>query len=229
MTSNKGQLFLVPTPIGNMADITQRAIEILGEVDLIACEDTRRSGQLLKKLNIKKKLISYHEYNEQARTRQLSKIIDSGASVAVITDSGSPGISDPAYRVVRMAIDNDLPITALPGATAIIPALTASGLPTDRFFFEGFLPFKSAARKKRIGELQELAHTLVIFESPHRVLKTLADLLEILGDRQAAAAREISKLHEQFVRGSLAEIGKHFADTKPRGEFVLVVAGKSKK
>jgi 16S rRNA (cytidine1402-2'-O)-methyltransferase len=208
-----------------MGDISPRAVEVLGSVDIVACEDTRQSGQLLKKLEIKKRLISYHDFNESARAQQIVARVRGGANVAVITDAGSPGISDPAYRMVRAAIENDLPLVALPGPCAIIPGLTASGLPTDRFFFEGFLSNKSAARKKRLASLAEMEHTLVFYESPHRVQKTLADMLEVLGDREACLAREISKKFEEYLRGSLQSLVGRLKGRSIKGEIVLVVAG----
>lgn len=226
MAPHPGKIYLVPTPIGNMGDFTERAKEVLSDVALVACEDTRVSGSLLKKLDIKKKLISYHEFNETARAEQLAQMVAEGQSVAVVTDAGSPGISDPAYRIVRAAVDNGLEIVALPGPCAIIPALTASGLPTDRFFFEGFLSNKSAARKRRLEQLQELEHTLVFYESPHRVKKTLADILEVLGDRPACLAREISKKFEEYIRGNISDIIGRIGDRNIKGEIVLVVGGK---
>jgi 16S rRNA (cytidine1402-2'-O)-methyltransferase len=225
MADKQGKLYLVPTPIGNMGDVSARAREVLSQVELIACEDTRHSGAFLKKLEIKTRMISYHEFNERSRADQITNRIRDGESVAVITDGGSPGISDPAYRVVRAAIEAGIEIEPLPGPTAIIPALTASGLPTDRFFFEGFLPPKSAARKNRLEKISPFEHTLVFYESPHRVAKSLGDMLEVLGDRQACLAREISKKFEQFVRGSLSELVLQFADRNVKGEIVLVVAG----
>jgi len=225
----QGKIYLVPTPIGNMDDITKRAIKILEDVDLIACEDTRHSGLLLKKLGIKKRLISYHNFNEESRSHQLIQFINEGLSVGVITDAGSPGISDPAYRVVKTAIDNNIEVIPLPGATAIIPALTASGLPCDRFFFEGFLPNKSGARKKRLTALQDLPHTLVFYESPHRIEKTLNDLLEIFGDRDMCLARELTKKFEQFMRGTVNEVLAWVQQKKIKGEIVLVVEGQRNK
>lgn len=226
MESSKGKVYLVPTPIGNLSDITARAVEVLKEVDVIACEDTRHSGGLLAKLGIKKRLLSYHDFNETARARQLLDIINEGKSVAVVTDAGSPGISDPAYRVVRIAIENDIEIIPLPGPSALIPALTASGLPTDRFFFEGFLPHKGGARANRLSELKDLEHTLVFYESPHRIGKTLQAILEVLGDRDICLAREISKKFEQFLRGPVSEILAIIEKKPPKGEIVLVVAGR---
>ena len=229
MESSKGKIFLVPTPIGNMGDITRRAVEVLEEVDIVACEDTRHSGSLLKKLGLKKKLISYHNFNETARAGQLITKILEGMSVAVITDGGSPGISDPAFRIVRAAIEGGVDVVPLPGATAIVPALTASGLPTDRFFFEGFLPPKSTARKKRLQKLSELAHTLVFYEAPHRVEKTLSDICEVLGQRKMCLAREISKKFEEFRRGTTDEVLEQVKQHPVKGEIVLVVAGLTKK
>lgn len=229
MSDLPGTIYLVPTPIGNMGDMTPRAVEVLAAVDLVACEDTRTSGGLLKKLGLKKKLVSYHEFNEANRARRLVEAVQSGQSVAVITDGGSPGISDPAYRVVRAAIEHGLNVVALPGPCAIIPALTASGLPTDRFFFEGFLSNKTTARKKRLTALGKCPHTLVFYESPHRIHKTLADMLATLGDREAAVAREISKKFEENVRGSLSQIIEQLSSRTVKGEIVIVVAGNDRK
>ncbi len=225
MTVQPGKIYLVPTPIGNMSDMTERALEVLAEVAVVACEDTRVTGSLLKKLNLKKKLISYHDFNEIERAAQLAQAVTEGQSVAVVTDAGSPGISDPAYRIVRAAVEHNLEIVALPGPCAIIPAVTASGLPTDRFFFEGFLSNKSAARKRRLEKLETFEHTLVFYESPHRVHKALANMLEVLGDRQACLAREISKKFEEYIRGCVSEIIEQIKDRKIKGEIVLVVAG----
>lgn len=229
MAEQSGTLYLIPTPVGNLEDITQRALRILREVDLIACEDTRHSGRLLKQFDIEKRLTSYHDFNEQKRSSQLLDALRNGESVAVVTDAGSPGISDPAYRVVRAAIDAGVEVVALPGATSVIPALTASGLPTDRFFFEGFLPHKSGARRTRLGQLAELEHTLLFFESPFRVEKTLSDMRDTLGDRQACVAREISKLHEEYLRGSLSEIISRISGKNVKGEIVIVVGGFDRK
>lgn len=222
-----GRLYLVPTPIGNLDDITSRALVVLREVDLVACEDTRVSGKLLSKFDIKKKLISYHEFNERQRAGELTERLQSGQSIAVVTDAGSPGISDPAYRVVKAAIDAGLSVVPLPGPSALIPALAGSGLPTDRFFFEGFLPHKSGARQTRLTKLAELEHTLVFYESPHRVQKSLQAMLEALGDRPACLAREISKRFEEFIRGNLSEIIEQISHRTIKGEIVLVVAGSS--
>lgn len=220
-----GTLYLVPTPIGNLDDITQRALRVLSDVDLVACEDTRHSGQLLKQFAIAKPLVSYHEFNERARSGRLVEELAAGKSVAVITDAGTPGISDPAYRIVRAAIEAGIPIVPLPGPSALLPALTASGLPTDRFFFEGFLPVKSGARRNRLVSLAEFPHTLVFYESPHRIGKCLADMADVLGGRNACLAREISKKFEEFLRGTLPELAALTAERPLKGEIVLVVAG----
>ncbi|MCP4569597.1 MAG: 16S rRNA (cytidine(1402)-2'-O)-methyltransferase [FCB group bacterium] len=225
MTDNPGKLYLVPTPVGNLDDITQRALKVLAEVDLVACEDTRRSGQLLSHFGLHKKKISYFEHNESRRTPQIIAALNEGQSVAVISDGGSPGLSDPAYRLVNAAVNEDIPVEALPGATALIPALTASGLPTDRFFFEGFLPVKSGKRLRRLEQLKGYPHTLVIYESVHRIKKTLAAIAEVFGERPICLAREISKLHEEYLRGSAGEVAAQFEDRTPKGEFVIVITG----
>lgn len=229
MESEPGKLYLVPTPIGNLEDITQRALRVLGEVDLVACEDTRTTGQLLFHYGIKKKLISYHEYNERRQAGSLANEIAEGKSVAVVTDAGTPGISDPAYRIVRASIDAGIEVIALPGASALLPALTASGLPTDRFHYEGFLSPKTSARKRRIEELRDYKHTLVFYESPHRLVKCLEDMREVLGDRPVCVAREISKKFEEFSRGTLSEVIGSFKSRAVKGEIVIVVAGDNPK
>jgi len=225
----KGKLYLVPTPIGNLHDITRRALETLESSEMIACEDTRISGKLLAHFGIKKKLLSYHDFNEEKQVPKILKIILSGGNVSVITDAGSPGISDPAYRIIRSAIENDIIISPLPGPNALIPALTGSGLPPDRFFFEGFLPNKKSARKNRLEKLKELKHTLVFYESPHRIQKAVADALEVLGDRPACIAREISKIYEEYIRGTLSEILDNISSRKMRGEMVLIIEGTKRK
>lgn len=216
---------MVPTPIGNMSDITSRVKDTLSSVDLIACEDTRVSGRLLKAIDIKKPMISYHDFNERRQSLRLLETLLDGQSVAVISDAGSPGISDPAYRVVKIAIDNNIEVVALPGPNSIIPALTASGLPTDRFFFEGFLQHRSAARQNRLQQLKNLNHTLVFFESPHRIAKMLADLLNIFGNRRICLSREISKMFEEHLRGTVSEIIELITERPRKGEMVVVVAG----
>jgi len=224
-TVNKGKLFLVPTPVGNLNDITIRALDVLKKVDLIACEDTRRSGQLLQHFGIATKKISYFEHNETKRIPQILELLHNGSSVAVISDGGSPGLSDPAYRIVAAAIEDGIVVEALPGANALIPALTASGLPTDRFFFEGFLPVKPGRRRRRLEQLRDYPHTLLIYESVHRIKKTLADIAEVFTDRPICIAREISKIHEAYYRGTASEAANALRDEELRGEFVIVIAG----
>jgi 16S rRNA (cytidine1402-2'-O)-methyltransferase len=218
-------LYLVSTPIGNLEDITLRALRVLKEVDLIACEDTRRTRRLLDHFGISKPVISYHEHNELRRAAELSERLSRGESIALVTDAGTPGISDPAYRIVVAAIERGVTITPVPGATAIIAGLVASGLPTDSFLFAGFLPHKKKARRGRLDELKPERATLVFYEAPHRIRESLLDVLEILGDRQAAVARELTKLYEQFIRGAVSEIIAHFEANEPRGEMTLVIAG----
>jgi 16S rRNA (cytidine1402-2'-O)-methyltransferase len=224
MTS-PGRLYLVPTPVGNLQDITLRALEVLKEVDLIACEDTRRSGQLLAHFGIQKKKISFFEHNEIKRVPRILSVLKEGESVAVVSDGGSPGLSDPAYRLVNAAVEEGIVIEALPGASALIPALTASGLPTDRFFFEGFLPVKQGKRKKRLEQLYEYPHTLVMYESVHRIRKSLADISDIFDERPVCVGREISKMHEEYIRGTASELAAYFENKTPKGEFVIVIAG----
>ncbi len=218
-------LYLVSTPIGNLEDITLRALRALKEVDLIACEDTRRTRRLLDHFGIRKPTISYHEHNEPKRAAELADRLSRGESIALVTDAGTPGISDPAYRIVVAAIERGVTVTPVPGATAIIAGLVASGLPTDSFMFAGFLPTKKRARRARLEELKSERATLVFYEAPHRIRESLLDVREILGDRRAAIARELTKLHEQFIRGAVSEIIMHFAANEPRGEMTLVIAG----
>lgn len=219
-----GTLFVVATPIGNLGDITQRAIKTLSEVDLIACEDTRHTQKLLNHFGIQTKTISYHEHNEKHRTEQLIEKLKSGNSIAVVSDAGSPAISDPGFRLVRSAIDNDINVVPIPGPSALISALTVAGLPTDEFFFAGFLPAKSSARRTRLQELQPIPATLVFYEAPHRLATTLKDSLDILGEREAVVARELTKLHETLKRGKLSQLVEHYSATEePRGEIVLLI------
>jgi len=218
-----GTLYLVATPIGNLADITHRALDILRKVSLIACEDTRHTRKLLQHYGIETKTISYHEHNEQQRARELVQTLHDGNDVAVVSDAGTPSISDPGYRLVRAAIENDIPVVPVPGPSALISALVAAGLPTDEFFFGGFLPAKSNARRTRLNELRSVPGTLVFYEAPHRLAETLNDALEILGEREAAVARELTKLHEEIKRGRLSELANHYATEEPRGEIVLLI------
>jgi len=219
-----GTLYLIATPIGNLEDITQRAVRLLGEVDLIACEDTRHTKKLLNHYGINTKTVSYHEHNERERALELIERLKSGADVAVVSDAGTPGISDPGFRLARIAIDNDVHVVPVPGASALISALVASGLPTDEFFFGGFLPARSGARRTRLAELRLLPATLIFYEGPHRIAATLKDAKEILGERQAVVARELTKMHEEIARGSLSELAVRFSSAEnARGEMVLII------
>jgi len=221
-------LFLVPTPVGNLEDITLRALRVLREVDLIACEDTRTSGHLLNHHDVDTPTTSYHEHNEHEKTPELITRMRAGRDIALISDAGSPGISDPGFYLARACWDEGIEVQALPGPTALIPALTASAIPSHRFVFEGFLP-KKKGRQTRLDALATEPRTLVIYESPHRLLRTLDDLIEHLGaDRQAAVARELTKKYEEIERGTLNEVRSYFAGyTKVRGECVIVVHGAS--
>ena len=211
-----------------MEDMTLRAIRVLKEVDLVLAEDTRTSGILLKHFDIKNQLMSHHKFNEHGTSAAVIDRLLAGQNVALISDAGTPGISDPGFFLVREAVRAGVEVQTLPGATAVIPALVSSGLPCDRFVFEGFLPQKKG-RQSRIEALRDEVRTMVFYESPYRVLKTLQQLSEVFGgNRQASACREISKVHEESVRGSLQELIEHFTQTEPRGEFVIVVAGRQK-
>lgn len=220
-----GLLYVVPTPVGNLEDMTFRAIRVLKEADLILAEDTRTSGILLKHFEIKNAMQSHHKFNEHQTVESVVNRIKGGQTVALISDAGTPGISDPGFLVVRECIRNGIEVQCLPGATAFVPALVASGLPCEKFCFEGFLPQKKG-RATRLKALQDEPRTMVFYESPYRLVKTLTQLAETFGaDRNASVAREISKVHEESVRGTLAELAAHFTETGPRGEIVIVVAG----
>ena len=219
-----GTLYLVATPIGNLADITHRALQVLKDVDLIACEDTRHTHKLLQHYGITTKTISYHEHNEQQRTAHLIDLLKQGSDVAVVSDAGTPAISDPGFRLVRAAIENDVVVVPVPGPSALISALVAAGLPTDEFFFAGFLPPRTNARRTRLGELKTVPGTLIFYEAPHRLAGTLKDAYEILGEREAVVARELTKLHEEIKRGRLSELASFYVDEEnPRGEIVVVI------
>jgi 16S rRNA (cytidine1402-2'-O)-methyltransferase len=219
------KLFLVPTPIGNLEDITIRAIHVLKSVDLILAEDTRVSSKLLSHFEIQKPLWSYHQHNEHRSTDKVIEELQSGKDVAMITDAGTPGISDPGFFIVRATLEAEIEIETLPGATAFVPALVNSGLPCDRFVFEGFLPHKKG-RQTRLEEISQNKYTFILYESPHRLLKTLTQLAEKLGDEHlVSVSREISKVHEETVRGNLREIINHFTTNILKGEFVIVCAG----
>jgi len=221
-------LYIVPTPVGNMEDMTLRAIRILKEADVVLAEDTRTSGILLKHFDIKNHLLSHHKFNEHGTSAAVVERLLAGQTVALISDAGTPGISDPGFFLVREAVRAGIEVQTLPGATAFVPALVSSGLPCDRFVFEGFLPQKKG-RQTRLESLREEPRTMVFYESPFRLLKTLQQLAEVFGqERQASVCREISKVHEESARGSLQELVAHFTATPPKGEIVLVVAGKEK-
>ena len=224
--TDQGKLYIVPTPVGNLEDMTFRAIRILKEVDLILAEDTRTSGILLKHFDIKNALQSHHKFNEHKTVESVISRIKAGAHVALISDAGTPGISDPGFLIARECARNGIEVQCLPGATAFVPAVVASGLPNDRFCFEGFLPQKKG-RMTRLQALAEEHRTMIFYESPYRLVKTLTQLAECFGaDRQASVSREISKVHEETVRGTLDELVRHFTEQEPKGEIVLVVAGK---
>lgn len=218
-------LYLVPTPIGNLSDITLRAIEVLKEVDFILAEDTRTSGVLLKHLEVSKPLHAFHKHNEHKVLEKVIERLRSGETAALISDAGTPGISDPGFLMVRECVRENIDITCLPGPTAFIPALVCSGLPCDRFVFEGFLPHKKG-RQTRLKALAEESRTMVFYESPHRLLKTLTQFAEYFGpDRPASVSREISKVYEETIRGTLTELITHFETKGVKGEFVIVLAG----
>lgn len=221
-----GKLFIVPTPIGNLEDITLRAINVLKSCDVVLAEDTRTSRFLLKHFNIETRLHSHHKFNEHQATAHIVERLKAGEKIALISDAGTPAISDPGFFLVRACIQADVEIECLPGATAFVPALVESGLPNDRFCFEGFLPQKKG-RQTRLQALSTETRTMVFYESPYRVLKTLTQLAEYMGeDRKASVSREISKLYAQTIRGTLSELVTHFTTNEPKGEFVIVVAGK---
>jgi len=221
----KTQLFLVPTPIGNLEDITLRAINVLKSVDVILAEDTRTSGHLLKHLGITKPLQSYHIHNEHQTVQKIIARLLKGESMALVSDAGTPAVSDPGFLLVRECLKNNIVIECLPGPTAFVPALVNSGLPSDRFTFEGFLPHKKG-RQTRLNELKEEQRTMVFYESPHRLLKTLEQFREVFGpDRQASVSRELTKIYEETIRGTLPEIIAYFAEKSIKGEIVIVVSG----
>lgn len=221
-----GKLYLVPTPIGNLEDMTLRAIKVLKEVEVVLAEDTRTSGKLLKHFEINTPLQSHHMHNEHKQVDVLVQKMKDGATYALISDAGTPAISDPGFLLTRACVENDIEVECLPGATAFVPALVNSGLPNDRFVFEGFLPIKKG-RQTRLLELAEETRTLVFYESPHKLLKTLTHFAEYFGEeRPVSVSRELTKLYEETVRGTLAEVLEHFNNKAPKGEFVIVVGGK---
>lgn len=222
------KLYIVPTPIGNLDDITLRAVKVLQEVDFILAEDTRTSAFLLRHLGIEKKMYSHHKFNEHATVRMVAESIAEGRTVALVSDAGTPGISDPGFLLVRTCVEEGIEVETLPGATALIPALVQSGFPCDRFTFEGFLPQKKG-RMKRLEALRDEERTMIFYESPFRVVKCLEQLAEVFGaDRRMSVSREITKKFEQTVRGTIAEVADHFRAHEPKGEFVIVVEGRPK-
>ena len=223
----EGKLYIIPTPVGNLEDMTFRAIRLLKEVNLILAEDTRTTGILLKHFEIENKMQSYHKFNEHKAVERIVEMLKDGQDIALVSDAGTPGISDPGFLIARECAKEGVTVECLPGATALIPALVASGIPSDKFCFEGFLPQKKG-RQTRLKFLAEESRTIVLYESPHRVKKTLEQLAEYLGeDRYAASCREISKKFENIQRGTLKELISYFEANEPRGEFVLVVSGKN--
>ncbi len=223
-------LYVIPTPVGNLEDMTFRGVRLLQEADLVLAEDTRTSGKLLKHFEVATPMKSYHMHNEHKVVKELVEELKSKDSFALITDAGTPGISDPGYLLIKECIDNDIRVECLPGATAFVPALVSSGLPTNEFAFIGFIPVKKG-RQKKMKELEDETKTMIIYESPHKLLKTLHDFIAYVGeDRLVSVSRELSKLYEEHVRGTLREVIEHFEEKKPKGEFVIIVDGnKSKK
>ena len=218
-----GTLFLVATPIGNLKDISQRALETLQSVDIIACEDTRHSAKLLNAYGISKKLTSYHEHNENARSDEFIERLANGECVALISDAGTPVINDPGFRIVKKAREAGIGVVSIPGPVAFVNAAIVSGLPTDQLFFGGFLPSKKGERRRYLESVSSFPATLVFYESPHRLGKSLADCAEVLGPRDASVVRELTKLHEEVVSGTLTELAKRYADVAIKGEIVLVI------
>jgi len=221
----KGILYIVSTPIGNMKDISQRAFECLHAVETVACEDTRHTGLLLSRLGMKKSLVSYNDINARRKVSGLIEHLLQGRDLALVSDAGTPGVSDPAYRLVRAAVDAGIDIISIPGPSAILCALVVSGLPLDRFVFEGFLPQKGAKRDKAILSLKTEHHTIVLYESPHRIINLLERILELIGDREISVSRELTKLHEETVRGHVSVVLEKLKQKNPRGEYTVILHG----
>ena len=219
-----GTLYLVATPIGNLQDMSIRAIETLRRVDLIACEDTRHTRKLLNHFDITTRAVSYHEHNERDRADEFAGLLMAGKSIAAVSDAGTPNINDPGLAIVKKAIEIGAPVIPIPGPTAFVNALVVSGLPTDSFFFDGFLPSKKGERISRLQDLAEIPATLIFYEAPHRIAASIADCADVLGDRPAAVVRELTKVHEETVRGTLNELKKHFETAKVRGEIVICIS-----
>jgi 16S rRNA (cytidine1402-2'-O)-methyltransferase len=223
-----GTLFIVATPIGNLEDITQRALRVLREVDLVACEDTRHTQRLLNHFGIKTRTISYHEHNERERAEELCGLLASGKNIALVSDAGTPLVSDPGFRIVNAASERGFSVVAIPGAAAFVTALVASGMPADQFLFAGFLPARTNARRAKLETLREIPATLIFYEAPHRLAATLKDAVAVLGNRPAVVARELTKLHEEIVRGNLIDLTKRFSEQQlVRGEIVLIVGAEA--
>ena len=220
-----GKLFVVATPIGNLQDITFRAIETLKSAGLIACEDTRHTKKLLSHYNINTPTTSYFEYNKIQKGEQLLKLLQEGRDIALVSDSGTPGISDPGFNIVRLAIENNIQVVVIPGPSAIIAGIVLSGMPTDSFVFEGFLSPKPGKRRNELKALSQEKRTIVIYESPHRLLKTLKDILDVMGDRDIAVMRELTKVFEETLRLKASELLEHFTKNPPRGEFIIAIKG----
>jgi 16S rRNA (cytidine1402-2'-O)-methyltransferase len=227
--SSQGTLYIVSTPIGNMEDITLRALRILKEVDLIAAEDTRRTGLLLRHFEIQTSVTSYFEGNELKKRELILAKLKEGRNVALVSDAGTPGVSDPGFRLIQLAIESQIPIVPIPGPSAAITALSVSGLPTDAFFFKGFLPHKSKKRRDLLKQLEEVKETLIFYESPHRIFEALGDILEILGDREIVLTRELTKVYEEIIRGKVSDIQDQIGEKKLKGEITLVIEGKTRK
>ena len=223
-----GTLYIVATPIGNLEDITQRALRVLGEVDLVACEDTRHTQGLLNHFAIKTKTVSYHEHNERERAEELCLLLEAGKNIALVSDAGMPLVSDPGFRIVNAAIERNFSVVAIPGAAAFVTALVASGMPADQFLFGGFLPSRANARRAKLETLREVPATLIFYEAPHRIAATLKDAVAVLGNRRAVVARELTKLHEEIVRGSLIDLTRRFFEQElVRGEIVLIIGAEA--
>jgi 16S rRNA (cytidine1402-2'-O)-methyltransferase len=227
--TSSGSLYIVSTPIGNMGDFSSRALDCLREVEYIACEDTRHTGLFLSRLGIKKRLFSYNDINENTRSVRIVKLLSEGYDIALVCDAGTPGISDPAYRVIHSVVSAGYAVYSIPGASAVLSALVVSGLPLDRFIFEGFLPQKGMKRIKSIEALKDEPRTIVLYESPYRIIALLEQILEILGDRELSVSRELTKLYEETVRGTVSEVYARIKDQKPRGEYTVVIRGVGKK
>lgn len=225
--NSEARLFLIPTPIGNLGDITMRAAKFLSDLDVIFCEDTRRTMILLKSLGISRKLQSLHSYNLSRRILTVIRMLKKGLRVGYICDSGTPGISDPGTAVLQAARDAGFAVSVLPGPTALIPAVVMSALPSDKFLYLGFAPASPTKRRRLLRKIENIPFTIIFYESPHRIQRMLADCVKVLGDRECALIREISKIHEEVILGNISEVMEHFEKEQPRGEMVLVVAGKS--